>query len=312
MSIHTNLCKDTLHKIVEPYGIKIQKSQELECGYNSSYLLDTAQGRYVLTILEQRTVEDTLETARLLLYLADNDFFTTQPLLSKKYGIVSEHLGRPVVVKQYISGHIYEALERGMLEQVGVEMARLHQIPAPEFLSIQYKYGKHSFGNIIGKNVNIGYESWLAKQLDFFERSIPLELPCGIIHCDLFADNIIFDGQVLKAFIDFEEACYHYRLFDLAMGIVGLCTKGMVLDLNKARYLIKGYQREQPLEIEEKELLQLFVDYAATSNSYWRFWTYNIDRPDPAKANKYLQPTNIAKMVKSIPRKRFMEELFSD
>ena len=195
-----------------------------------------------------------------------------------------------------------------MLVQVGRQAARLNQIPSPDYLSTNHPYGRHLFLTIVGLNIDPKYESWLAKEINYLEKHISNKLPRGLIHGDLFYDNILFDpiSSMLgsfKAIIDFEEACHYYLIFELAMGIVGCCV-------NKVRALVDGYQQVRPLEQLEKESLQLFVRYAATATSYWRFNKYNIEEPHEDKARHHWRMVHIAKEVTEISKTRFFDVIF--
>ena len=95
------------------------------------------------------------------------------------------------------------------------------------------------------------------------------------------------------------------------MGIVGLCTESTTVALDKARDLVSGYQQVQKLEDIEKETLQLFVEYAATATSYWRFWEYRIDTPGAVKPDKHWQMVRLTKGVNDISKARFLEAVFN-
>ena len=95
------------------------------------------------------------------------------------------------------------------------------------------------------------------------------------------------------------------------MAVVGLCTKNSKVILNKVRSLVKGYQRIRVLEEQEKESLQLFIEYAAIATSSWRFWKYNIDTPIAEKSDKYIQMVKIAHNAGAISNAKFMNIIFA-
>jgi homoserine kinase type II len=213
---------------------------------------------------------------------------------------------KPVMLKAYISGQVCKNLNETMLHQVGATMAKLHRLPTPDFLPNKHPYGRQDFSTVIGRNIDPEYESWLAERAADLERRIPSDLPTGLIHGDLFYDNVLFEKERFKAIIDFEEACRYYKGFDLGMGILGLCSEGTIVSLDKARALVTGYQQVRTLKESEKETLQLFVEYAAIATSYWRFWKYHIHSPTLEKADKHWQMAQIAEGVNAIPKTRFM------
>jgi homoserine kinase type II len=139
---------------------------------------------------------------------------------------------------------------------------------------------------------------------------MPSGLPRGLIHGDVFYDNVLFAGKKLKAIIDFEDACQYYKVFDLGMAVVGLCTSESKVELTRVRSLINGYQSGRMLDVVEKESLQLFIEYAAIATSSWRFWKYNIVAPHVGKSDKHWEMVNIAKDVSAIPKNTFMNTVF--
>jgi homoserine kinase type II len=126
----------------------------------------------------------------------------------------------------------------------------------------------------------------------------------------LFFDNVLFEDEKIKAILDFEDVCRIYKVFDLGMAAVGICTEGTKTELNQVRALVNGYQEVRLLEKIEKDSLQIFIECAAILTSTWRFWKYNLDEPDIEKSNKYLQMVKIAENVSLIPKMLFMSTVF--
>lgn len=302
--------EDDVQRIVHDYDLTVVDFEPIEGGVaNSSYLLRTRHDHYVLTIFEQ-TWPSVIRLGRLLLLLAEHEFPTSHLILPTRGGLATMHEGKPVLLKTYIPGQVCQDLDETMLSQVGVAMSRLHQVPVPDFLPDGHQYNRKTLPNVIGRNVDPEYESWLAERRAYFEQRILPGLPRGVIHGDAFWDNVLFEGQRLSAIIDFEAACFYYKVFDLGMGIVGLCTKETAVALDKARALVTGYQQARMLEEREKKTLQLFVEYAAVTTSSWRFWKYHIDTPIAAKADKHWQMVHLAKEVNAIPEARFLVLVF--
>ena len=131
-----------------------------------------------------------------------------------------------------------------------------------------------------------------------------------MIHGDLFYDNVLFEGRRLKAIIDFEETTCEDNVFDLGMGIVGMCGVGTGVVLEKARALVSGYEQVRELEAREKRALQMFVEYAAATVSCWRYWKYHIDGPSEENADKHRQMARIAEEIKCVPKAKFSEVVF--
>ena len=311
MARYVRLQENDIRKIARNYNLTVIDFEPIEGGAaNSSYLLQAHRGRYVLTVFDEKPWADVVNLGRLLLQLADYRFPTTRLLCSASGDIAALYRDKPVLLKAYIAGHVCQNLNETMLGQTGAAMARLHRVPPPHFLPDAHPYGRQVFAAVIGQNINPNYEAWLAGRLAHLEQHFPSYLPQGLIHGDLFYDNVLFEKDELSAIIDFEEACCYYKVFDLGMGIVGLCAEKTGLALNKARELVSGYQQIRRLETREKEALQLFVEYAAIATSFWRFWKYNIHTPIAEKADAHLHMVRLAEAIAAIPRARFRDAVF--
>ena len=308
MAVYTQLQENEIRKIGADYGLTIVDFAPIEAGAsNSNYLLHTQQGDYVLTFFGDKTLAHANKLGQLLLLLAEHEFPTTRLLHPVKGGLTTMHKGKAVMLKAHIVGEMYQDLDEAMLRQIGAMMARLHQLPVPDFVPNGLSSGWQCLPDIVDQNVDPEYEAWIAKRLAELARRLPRELSRGLIHGDIFYDNVLFVGKKLAAIIDLEEATSYYKVFDLGMGIVGSCCGKSTVVLAKARALVDGYQQIRALEGKEKRALQLFIEYAATIVSCWRFWKYHIDTPIAEKADKHRQMRRIAKEIRGIPQARFLD-----
>ncbi len=313
MARYIQLQENDIQEIARNYNLAVAGFAPIEGGAgNSSTLLKAQQGDYVLTVFDEKTLADVVNLGQLLLLLAAYEFPATRLLAPTQGNIAIVYKGKPVLVKAYIPGQVCADLDETMLLQAGAAMARLHQIPAPDFLPYNHSYGRQLFATAVGRDIDPDYESWLAERDAYLNQHIPPELPIGLIHGDLFYDNVLFERKNLKAIIDFEEACHYYKGFDIGMGILGLCAEGTTIALAKAQALVAGYQQVRLLEESEKETLQLFVEYAAVATSYWRFWKYHIHTPLVEKADKHWQMVRLAQGINAIPQKKFLEAVFNE
>jgi homoserine kinase type II len=311
MATYIQLQESDVQEIAELYDLTIIDFAPIEGGSSkSNYLLHTRQGRYVLTVFGTKMLDLVTRLGQLLLLLANYEFPTTRLLPSVQGEATTIYREKPVMIKVYIAGQVYRELDQTMLRQVGVAMARLHQLSVPDCLLDKQLYGMPHFSSIVGHSLDPEYETWIVQRLAYLEQRIPQELPQSLIHSDLFYDNVLFVGKRLKAIIDFEDALYYYKGFDLGMGVVGLCSRESVVALDKVRALVAGYQRIRQLEEKEKETLQLFSEYAATIVSCWRYWKYNVDTPIAKKARTHLPMLRIAERISDIPPTRFLDAIF--
>lgn len=310
MAVYVQLQETDIQTIAGMYGLRVNRFEPVEAGAsNSNYLLHTPQGRYILTIFEEVNAGYVSGLRELLLFLARYDFPTTRLLPPLNGETQTVYNGKPVMVKVYIAGEVSRNPDEAMLRQVGAAMARLHQIPAPNFFPGRLPYGAESLPAVVGAKIDPMYERWIAERLPNLERRMPKNLPNGLIHGDIFFDNVLFEGRRLTAIIDFECAIHHYQIFDVAMGIVGMCGNANHA-LDGARALVDGYQQVRKLEDGEKEALQLFVEYAAATVSCWRFWKYHVDATIVEKADMHRQMAKMAMEVSAIPGATFLKMVF--
>jgi homoserine kinase type II len=225
--------------------------------------------------------------------------------------MVSNHLGKPVLLKYYLAGSVPQSMTAAMARLVGRELARLHQVKTPQGLPPRFNYGLESFDEVITSRSDNDYRAWLRGKLAYLNRAISPDLPRCLIHGDVFYDNTLFNGQKLAAIIDFEEACHYYRGFDLGMCAAGSCTTVGLLDLDKTRALVDGYLAIGNLTNREKKALQAFVIYGATATSFWRFRQYNLLRPGHEYSTTYRQMNLIADQVHGMPVDDFFNAVFS-
>ncbi|MEJ2487014.1 MAG: homoserine kinase [Anaerolineales bacterium] len=311
MARYTILQQKDIQKIVRYYGLTINSFEAILGGAgNSSYLLRSTKGDFVLTVFNSKEWIDVINLRKLLNYLDKNEFNTTKLLPRLDGAYVTKFKNFPVLIKHYIRGKVYEKLTNKMLRQTGKELARLHKIPPPDYLPLTHSYGRQVFTKVIGKGIDLDFEAWLAGKQRRIKKQLPKKLPRGLIHGDLFYDNVLFKGNEMLTLIDFEEACNYFFIFDVGMGILGQCREGNSISLKKAKEFVSGYQKVRKLEKIGKEKLKLFVEYAAVATSYWRFWNYHIFIPTPEKQKTHRKMMQIADHIRAISPRDFSKALF--
>ena len=278
---------------------------------NTSYSVETSSGRYVLTLWDQKSLQHATNLATLLMYLTDRGIRTSRVVVPPSGPKVVLHDKKPVMLKCYVDGDVSANLTGNLLAQLGEEMARLHEIPAPSYLPQSFPYGRSYFAEVTDSNLRHAYIDWLSEKTRYLHKSIPQHLPMALIHGDVFFDNVIVKGDQLMAIIDFEEACHYYRGFDLGMVIVGACRDSQGICFERAGRFIRGYQKKATLESIEREALKGFAVYAAVATSFWRFRQYHLRRPEPRLYEKHVEMQILADTISKYPESRFTE-LFAE
>lgn len=312
MSQYSVLKEADIIKIIKPYDIETIDSFTLLSGgsENTNYKILSETGKFVLTICEQKTLDDAMNLAHLLEHLAKYDFETSKVVHSVSSELVSTWNGKPVMLKIFLDGEIIEDLPHPIVENVGFKMGELHRITPPSYLPKKLSYGQEYFHEAGQYAPNSIFSKWLSEIHSYVLPYFSNDLPKALIHSDIFYSNVIVCQNDQSACImDFEEAANYYRIFDIGMTIVGLCSEMDKVNLEKMGCLLKGYQQIIELEDAEKKSLQSFTVYAAAAMTFWRHRNFNHTNPDPKMFDHYLELKVIADFLKNLPEETFLDFL---
>ena len=310
MAQYTTLNKQEIETIASEFSIKNIYSFNILSGgsENTNYLLKTAVGNYVLTICEQKTEQKARELALLLEHLEKHQFKSSKIIRTTKNQPISFWSKKPLMVKKFLEGTVYQELPNHLLELAGCELGKLHKIEAPEYLSKQANFGKEQFINVRKYAADSAFETWLNKKLESVLPYLSKDLPKSLIHSDLFSNNVVIAKDEQSATImDFEEAVYYYRIFDIGMTIIGSCRGNKVIDSQKVKTLLKGYSKEIQLSTLEIEALKAFTIYAGAAMTFWRHLNFNYTEPTPNLFNHYLELQTITDYIEALPLDYFHE-----
>ena len=312
MAQYSTLTRNEIETILANYSIQNIEDFEVLAGgsVNTNYLVHTDQGKYVLTICETRSENEARELAHLLEYLEQHKFETSKVIRTTKYDPISQWNNRPIIVKKFIEEKILKDLPSHLMEILGRELGKLHKIGAPEYLPTQLSFGKEQFVDVEIYAPHSSFDIWLKKKMEYVLPYISSNLPKAFIHADVFYDNVVVSEDKRSVTImDFEEAAYYYRVFDLGMMIIGTCGDRETINFEKASYMLKGYLQEIGLLEIELNALQAFTVYAATAMTFWRHINFNYTKPDPSMSNHYLGLKVIADYVEEQDADVFLELL---
>ncbi|MCJ7626636.1 MAG: phosphotransferase [Anaerolineaceae bacterium] len=306
MAKYTSLEAHEIDALAQRYGLEVSDFSSIEAGDgNSSYYLSATEGEFVLTVSDNRPLDDVKNVAGLLNHLAEYDFPASRvvPLLDGDK--VTLYRDMPVILKNYIPGEIMRDIPEKGLYTLGLTLARLHQISAPDFIPQTHSFGVDTFSDAIGLGFDVEFEDWLAEKGEWVEGMNPIGLPRSLIHCDVSWDNIIcLDGE-FQALIDFEDACEFFKAYDLSSAFYGICIQDGILDLEQASQILSGYQEIRPLDEDESAMLQPFGSYVAVALSAWRYTKYNLHNPTEERKHTHRETMVLAEMIQAIPPEEF-------
>jgi len=292
MEHSTRLNEIDIRTILAKFDINNISSFELLIGgsENTNYLVKSENGKYVLCIFEQKTEKNVKELAHLLKHLEINNFNTSKLIYTSDIESVIIWKNKPIIIKAFIEGEIRKDFPPHLLKLIGKDLAKLHQINVPEYLPKQLNFGKEQFSNVKKYSANSEFDIWLKNILEYISPYLKLNLPKSIIHSDVFWDNVIISKDDNTAtIIDFEESVNYYRLFDIGMTIIGICGEEKIINMEKIKCLLDGYQSENQLLDDEINSLKAFTIYAGASMTFWRHQNFNYVKPNIKMSNHYLE-----------------------
>ena len=301
MTLFNELDKNTIAEIFRKFdsGAIVQTRLLKGGSANVNYYLATQEKEYVLTICENKSFEETKILANLLRHLENQRFATTKLFQTKQRQIVSSFNDKPVLLKEFIRGDVKENLDGKCLYNLSVAIGRLHQISPPNDLPREYPYGHQTFCELY-MNSDFSehpFTQWLYEKYQYIKKHLHPDLPKSIIHGDIFPSNVIITKNEIPIMMDFEEACYYNRIFDIGMAIVGLCSENGKLNPSRTHEIIEGYERIVSLTVLEKETLKAFVIYAAVATAFWRFRQFHITISDENLRTSYREMKDLADQV---------------
>ena len=261
MAVYTVIDKRELADLVEDYGlVKLSAAHGIPYGsVNTNYLLDTPRGKHLLRVDEVKGELDVKRELELLLFLRKHSFPCPQPLVDRKNHFFRETGGKCLSVYRYVDGHIVrpERLTLAQIESSGHVLADLHSIGKNYKKCIDNRFSYERVADLYGE-VRGRLPTYFRRivrtlddEIDYLQHYLENKLPKGIIHGDLFNDNLVFKGDKVVAVLDFEAASRGKFVFDLATAVNALCFDENGYNLKRFEALIAGYESLRALSLAE-------------------------------------------------------------
>jgi homoserine kinase type II len=267
---------------------------------NSNYWLQTSKGEYVIAVSQTKTTAETQVLADVLHYLADHSFETSKYYPTLLGSDVTVSRQKPVILKSYIKGLVPEVLSLDMAYKLGQQMARLHQIPPPVFLPQTHEYEIAAFEKLLAEQhaLDHPFMPWIKETTQYLKASLDFDLPKCMIHGDIFSSNLVVTDAQEVVIMDFEEACYNYRVFDIGMTIIGTCVIDGKIQLELINTLLDAYLSINTLTRDEITAIKDFAVYTAAGTALWRFKQFNMLFPNDSLKDHYQEMCDIADEIR--------------
>jgi homoserine kinase type II len=273
MAVYTDVAADELSEFLCQYDVGELLSYKgiAEGVENSNFLVHTVKGAYILTLYEKRVAVDDLPYfLSLMAHLAGRGVSCPQPAKNRKGEVYATLAGRPAAIINFLEGMWPRRPNATHCAGVGQALAKMHVAGAdfPLFrknpLSVSGWRPLFGLASARADSVQAGLSDLIAHELDHLEASWPTDLPVGVIHADLFPDNVFFLGDKVSGLIDFPFSCNDILAYDVAICLNAWCFEpDHSFNVTKARALLSAYGRGRKLCAAEERALPLLARGAA-------------------------------------------------
>jgi homoserine kinase type II len=276
MAVYTKLNKENIEEILVNYSIgQLKEFKGIEDGIeNTNYFLLVNSKKYILTIYEKRIrAEDLPFFSELMTSLDKENFKCPVPIKNNNNKTISSYRNKNLMIVSFLEGKAKKILNPDNCKSLGREVARMHLITKNFKIqrqnSLSVRSWRKIFEQIKDKCIDIHKDlpKLIETNLTDVEKNWPKDLPAGIIHADLFSDNIFFKDDKFNGIIDFYFSCNDFFALEIAICFNALCFDGskdnLSFNATKAKNFINGYSQLRKLNDSEKKSIKVMSQGSA-------------------------------------------------
>ena len=264
MAVYTQLSEVEIIKLLENYklGFLVNFIGIKDGIENTNYLIVTNKGRFILTIFENRVKNSNLPFfLKLMEHSKKLGVKCPEPLKDKKGNLINSLKSKKFSIFTFLDGNSKKKWDSETCFKVGKTLATFHKVNKSFKLKIKndfsITYWKKLF--LILKNKKILKNNFLKNELEYIKKNWPKNLPSGIIHADLFPDNVFFKKKNISGILDFYFSCHDFLIYDIAILINAWCFTNGNFKKKKFYSLISGYESVRILEKNEIESINVIL-----------------------------------------------------
>ena len=276
MAVYTKLNLNKIEEILSNYNLgKLDSFRGIEEGIeNTNYFLLVNKKKFILTVYEKRVKSEDLPFfSDLMSSLNKANFKCPAPIINNKNKTITDFDGKKLMIVSFLEGKAKQNLSPANCRSIGAEIARMHMLTKDLKLErkndLSVSSWRKLFDSVKEKCTKIHKDlpKLIEQNLYDVEKNWPKNLPRGIIHADLFHDNIFFIQDKFSGIIDFYFSCEDFFAFEIAICFNALCFDGLKSNLSfnvtKAKNFIEGYTSVRKLTDEEKSSIKVLSQGAA-------------------------------------------------
>ena len=291
MAVYTEVSDEELIAFIAEYDIGMVRfckgiAEGIE---NSNYLLTTDTGTFILTLYEKRVkLEDLPYFLSLMEHLEVKGLPCPLPVKGRDGQVLRHLCGRPAVIVSFLEGMWPRRIKPEHCANLGTAMACFHTASVDFSLHRKNDFSISAWRPLFelskdrAESLRKGLLSELEHELNFLESAWPCGLPTGVIHADLFPDNVFFQNGDVSGIIDFYFACNDFFAYEIAICLNAWCFEtDLSFNVTKARRLLSAYRKVREFNDAELEALPVLARGSAMRFLLTRLYDW-LHRPEGA------------------------------
>ncbi|MEM7443586.1 MAG: homoserine kinase [Pseudomonadota bacterium] len=269
MAVYTDVSDEEVADFAALYGLgEVLSLKGIAEGVeNSNYLLVTEQDQFILTLYEKRVDEDDLPFfLGLMEHLSAKGVACPLPVRAPDGRALHTLAGRPAAIITFLSGMWPKRIRPTHCAELGRALAEMHSagedFPMARANNLSVSGWRPLLEACVDRadEVKPGLGGDLLSELEWLETNWPEELPVGVIHADLFPDNVFFQRDSLTGLIDFYFACTDAFAYDVAICLNAWCFEpDGAFNVTKAKLMLSNYRSSRPISAPELNALPLLA-----------------------------------------------------
>ena len=273
MAVFTSVSASELTAWLADYSLgQLQNLQGIASGIeNTNYFVTTSNGRFVLTIFEKLAAEELPFYLNLMAHLARHGIPCPNPMANRSNQFLGSIKGKPACIVSRLNGKSITAPSDAQCTAIGAMLGQMH-IAGQSFSQVMPNPRGAAWRAATAPQVrpflDAQQAALLESEVSKHEQHEVAQLPQGVIHADLFRDNVLLDEDRVGGLIDFYFACSDALLYDVAITVNDWCMAANgSLDKQLVQTLLRSYHAVRPLLKCEQDAWPLMLRVAAL-----RFW----------------------------------------
>jgi homoserine kinase type II len=301
MSVFTTVTPEQLGAWLQSYPIgELRELHGIAAGItNTNYFVTTSAGRYVLTLFEKNAAEELPYFLDLMAHLADHGIPCPRPVASLDGSYLGQLNGKPAALVSRLRGSSLETPDSGHCAEMGETLAHMHLAGRSFPQRRENTRGPHwrqITARAVMQFLDAEQRSLLKEELVYQAGLTQPDLPQGMVHADMFRENVLFEGKRLTGLVDFYYACDDAWAYDLAITANDWCVEADgSLDRTRLSALLKAYHAIRPLAAAEYQAWPILLRAAALR--FWLSRLYDLHHPQPGELTYAKDPEHFRRIL---------------